>query len=91
MATPTEPRYTAADHALAALFDALQRAIGVADGEHAELCHVLDPNPGTCVPLPGVPHPKPCAECGGPTPQHRGPWCSTRCRNADDRHDPTTT
>jgi hypothetical protein len=59
MAAPTEPRYTARDHELSALFDALQQAQPLTDGAHAEQRHFLDADADTCVPLPGVPHPKP--------------------------------
>ena len=40
------------------LFDDLQRAIPGDDGPHAELRHLLDADPDTAVPTPGIPHPK---------------------------------
>lgn len=42
--------------------DLLQRAIPLDDGEHAEQRHWLDADPDTCVPLPGIPHPRPDQE-----------------------------
>ncbi|MDX3230536.1 hypothetical protein [Streptomyces sp. ME19-01-6] len=71
MATPTTPRRSIADldvpaEQLAAdirfrtamLLDSLQQAQPVTDGQLAEQRHFLDADPDTCVPLPGIPHPK---------------------------------
>ncbi|MFE9064840.1 hypothetical protein [Streptomyces violaceusniger] len=71
MTTPTTPRplaaldvpaeQVAAEVPLrtALLFDSLQQAQPVTDGRFAEQRHFLDADPDTCVPLPGIPHPKP--------------------------------
>lgn len=56
MATTTDPRLAAA-----LLLDDLQQAMPVTDGRLAEQRHFLDPDPDTCVPLPGIAHP----EAGG--------------------------
>ncbi|MEU7240241.1 hypothetical protein [Streptomyces sparsogenes] len=42
----------------AMLLDSLQQAQSVTDGRLAEQRHLLDADPDTCVPLPGIPHPK---------------------------------
>ncbi|WP_030670498.1 hypothetical protein [Streptomyces rimosus] len=38
--------------------DRLQQAHDVTDGRLAEQRHLLDADPDTAVPLPGIPHPK---------------------------------
>ncbi|MFF7022959.1 hypothetical protein ACFY97_18400 [Streptomyces klenkii] len=53
MATTTDPRLSAA-----MLLDALQQGMPVTDGRLAEQRHLLDPDPDTCVPLPGIAHPE---------------------------------
>ncbi|MFI0914370.1 hypothetical protein [Streptomyces abikoensis] len=53
MATTTDPRLAAA-----LLMDELQQAQPVDDGRLAEQRHLLDPDPDTAVPLPGIPHPR---------------------------------
>ncbi|MGK5730232.1 hypothetical protein [Streptomyces sp. URMC 124] len=54
MATTTDPRLQAA-----LLLDALQQAMPVDEGQLAKQRHLLDADPDTCVPLPGIAHPKP--------------------------------
>ncbi|MEU1778162.1 hypothetical protein ABZ545_01590 [Streptomyces abikoensis] len=53
MATTTDSRLAAA-----LLMDELQQAQPVDDGRLAEQRHLLDPDPDTCVPLPGIAHPE---------------------------------
>ncbi|MFC4512596.1 hypothetical protein [Streptomyces ehimensis] len=53
MATTTDPHLAAA-----LLMDELQQAQPVDDGRLAEQRHLLDPDPDTCVPLPGIAHPR---------------------------------
>ncbi|MFI8942670.1 hypothetical protein [Streptomyces syringium] len=43
---------------IAHLLDELQQAQPVTDGRLAEQRHFLDADPDTCVPLPGIAHPK---------------------------------
>ncbi|MEU8682938.1 hypothetical protein [Streptomyces sp. NPDC048611] len=54
----TEPVMTP-ELAMAYEFDRTQQRLDVNNGQTAELRHYLDADPDTCVPLPGIPHPKP--------------------------------
>ncbi|MER7788603.1 hypothetical protein [Streptomyces sp. NPDC097640] len=63
MATTTPPSIAALDVpadalSTALLLDSLQQDQPVTDGRFAEQRHFLDADPDTCVPLPGIPHPK---------------------------------
>jgi hypothetical protein len=59
MATATPSQPAARDpFEMALLFDALQQAQPVDDGQLAEQRHFLDADMDTCVPMPGIAHPK---------------------------------
>lgn len=68
MATPTTCRIDALDVPAAQvaadvklrqalLLDELQQSLPLTDGRFAELRHLLDPDPDTSYPLPGIAHP----------------------------------
>ncbi|MFF6847049.1 hypothetical protein [Streptomyces antimycoticus] len=68
MTTPTTPRRIAAldvpaeqvaDVRAALLLDSLQQAMPLSNPDLCEQRHFLDADADTCVPLPGIPHPKP--------------------------------
>ena len=63
MSAPTIPPAATGDSddamRAALLLDELQQAIPLADGQHAELRHLLDGyDLDVALPLPGLPHPK---------------------------------